>query len=618
LAVDPVEGKEARMPKFVLADNSLAPAGGHHFEFAEAILRVAERAGFDPIIGANVELPEAAELAQRWPTFRVFPSSIYHDYNLFYLSRWDAKEAKKKAVSFPGPLRHISDLFNEFRGRLRRKRWAVKRADRGKGFLEGCRELFRKVALESGDVVMLPTVSDVELEMLGTCFRENPQTADAEWHLYFHNNFVLGRPPEYDVQDFRFATMRKSLQSCLEGAKDHKLHFYTTTEQLADQFERLKLGPRFRRLTFPVREVLRKPAPQSSEGPKQVVCAGGFRDERGQFALPEIVRAVWDDLLKPGRAQILVQRDKPEWQVPLPEEARACAPPATPVVYHPHPLSTEAYNDLIQHADVGLLLHDAHSYYSRLSAVFQEYVCAGIPVIVPAGCWLGDQVAEENHQHVEFILREGSERVVPHEQPKWNEGGSYLTSLVRGKFSFRGPQSPLMADVVVPSRATELIVQCRWLSPDGGGQYVRLALESPKAGGQWQREAQIVLRPRSSSRELAAVFHVPPRWSGVRLVMENAFAAESIAISEPQLTFLAVPEAGAAGLPTGNSGLSFAERSEIPRLLREMIAHYSHYRARAQEKSSEWCDRLTPNVTLSELLNTKAEQSLVVSLNRAA
>jgi len=77
-------------------------------------------------------------------------------------------------------------------------------------------------------------------------------------------------------------------------------------------------------------------------------------------------------------------------------------------------------------------------------------------------------------------------------------------------------------------------------------------------------------------------------------------------------------EAGAAGLPTGNSGLSFAERSEIPRLLREMIAHYSHYRARAQEKSSEWCDRLTPNVTLSELLNTKAEQSLVVSLNRAA
>src|SRR5207248_10728687 len=98
----------------------------------------------------------------------------------------------------------------------------------------------------------------------------------------------------------------------------------------------------------------------------------GFRDERGQFALPDIVRTVWNDLLKPGLAQIHVQRNKATWEVPLPEDAERCVAPHQPVVYHPHPLSTEAYNDLIRGADVGLLLHDAHSYYARLSAVFQE------------------------------------------------------------------------------------------------------------------------------------------------------------------------------------------------------------------------------------------------------
>jgi hypothetical protein len=472
--------------------------------------------------------------------------------------------------------------------------------------------------LAAGDVVMLPTVSDVELEMLGLYFRENPQSAVADWYLYFHNNFLLGRPPEYDGQDFRLATMRKSLQSCLQAGKDHKLHFYTTTEQLADQFQRLNLGQNFGRLTFPVREVLRKPAPHSTSAPKHVVCAGGFRDERGQFALPEIVKAVWNDLLKPGRAQIFVQRDKPEWQVPLPEEARLCAPAGEPVVYHPHPLSTEDYNRLIQQADVGLLLHDAHSYYSRLSAVYQEYACAGIPVIVPAGCWLGDQVAEENHRHIEFILREARERVVPHEHPEWIESGSFLPGLAPGKLSFRGPAAPLIADVVVPRRATELVVQCRWLSPDGGGQYARISLESPKSGGQWQREAQFVVRPRGSARDLAVMFHVPAKWSGVRLVMENAFSAGAIAVSVPQLKFLAVPEAGETGLPTGNSGLSFAMRSEIPRLLREMLAHYSHYRARAQEKSADWCGRLTPDVTLAELLNGNVQRAETSRLNRAA
>jgi len=606
------------MPKFVLLDNSLAPAGGHHFEFADAILREAEQAGYSPVIGANVELAESAEVAQRWPTHRVFPSSIYHDYNLFYLSRWDEREAKKKAVAWPGPLRRVSDLYNEIRTRLRRRRWVVKRAARGEGFVDGCRALFQKVQLEAGDVVMLPTVSDVELEMLAAYFREDKRTAAAEWHLYFHNNFFLGRPPEYAAQDFRLETMRRSLQACVDAGGGYKLRFYTTTPELAAQLERLNLGVALQQLCFPVREVLRAVAPENAAGPKHVVCAGGFRDERGQFALPEIVRAVWNDLLKPGLAQIHVQRDKPEWHVPLPEEASNGAPLQEPVVYHPHPLSTEAYNNLIRGADIGLLLHDAHSYYSRLSAVFQEYVCTGIPVIVPAGCWLGDQIAEENFCYVERVVRERQGQVIAHETIEWTTGGSVLAALARGKFSFRGAQSPLVGEIAPPNGATELVVECRWLAPNENGQFARISLERQVADGAWQREAETVVGPRSEGRELAVMFHVPKQAPRIRIVFENAFASSTIGVSEPRVTLLAVPEAGDPGLPTGNSGLSFSKRSEIPRLLREMIAHYPHYRRRAQEKAGPWRDRLTPAATWAQLLAAATQNGSAVPRSRAA
>jgi hypothetical protein len=606
------------MPKFVLLDNSLAPAGGHHFEFADAILREAERAGYCPVIGANVELAESAEVAQRWPAYRVFPSSIYHDYNLFYLSRWDEREAKKKAVVLPGPLRRLSDLYNDVRMRLRRRRWVVKRNARGEGFVDGCRALFQQVALETGDIVMLPTVSDVELEMLAAYFREDRRTAAAEWHLFFHNNFLLGRPPEYGIQDFRLATMRQCLSACLEAGSGYKLRFYTTTPELAGQFGRLDLGVAFQRLTFPVREVLRAIARERGTAPKHVVCAGGFRDERGQFALPDMVRAVWDDLLKPGRAQIHVQRDKPEWQVALPEDAAACAPPRQPVVYHPHPLSTEAYNDLIRGADVGLLLHDAHSYYSRLSAVFQEYVCAGIPVIVPAGCWLGNQIDEENFRYVERVVRERQAQVVAHGEIDWMTGGNVLAALARGKFSFRGPHSPLIGEVAVPNDVTELVVQCGWLAPDETGQFVRIALEQKSTSGEWQREAETVVGPRIDGRELAVMFHVSNEARHVRVAFENAFTGGTIAVSEPRVTLLAVTEAGEAGLPTGNSGLSFGKRSEIPRLLRELIAHYPHYRRQAQEKSPQWCDRLAPGATWQQIMSGERAQNTSAGHQRRA
>jgi hypothetical protein len=181
------------MPKFVLVDNSLDRLGGHHFEFAADILEAAERIGFAPVIGASSQLPPAIGLPAHWPIFRIFPDTIYHGYNLFCLRRWEENQARRKDVSFPGPLRRISDLINTVRGRLRRRIWIGRRARTCRYFLTGCRQLFEEVTLEAGDVVMLPIVSDVELEALGELLRERPETALADWRLLFHTNYLEGR-----------------------------------------------------------------------------------------------------------------------------------------------------------------------------------------------------------------------------------------------------------------------------------------------------------------------------------------------------------------------------------------------------------------------------------------
>ena len=39
-------------------------------------------------------------------------------------------------------------------------------------------------------------------------------------------------------------------------------------------------------------------------------------------------------------------------------------------------------------AQIGLLLYDRHAYRSRCSGVLVEFLCAGVPVIVPSGTWL--------------------------------------------------------------------------------------------------------------------------------------------------------------------------------------------------------------------------------------
>ena len=73
-------------------------------------------------------------------------------------------------------------------------------------------------------------------------------------------------------------------------------------------------------------------------------------------------------------------------------------------------LTTRDYHAWLDTADVGLFLYDPHRYVARCSGVLLEMFARGVPVIVPDGCWLADQVrAAGGHRSIGYIYQHRSE-----------------------------------------------------------------------------------------------------------------------------------------------------------------------------------------------------------------
>ena len=87
------------------------------------------------------------------------------------------------------------------------------------------------------------------------------------------------------------------------------------------------------------------------------------------------------------------------------------------------PLSTDAYLDLVRSSHIGLMLYDAEQYYVRCSGVMVEMLKAGVPVIVPAGCWMADQISESIYAHRDSLCeRIANVAVLTASAADWHDG----------------------------------------------------------------------------------------------------------------------------------------------------------------------------------------------------
>jgi len=345
------------MPRLILIDPSLRGVGGHNRPYAVEILHAAESMGYSPVLATHRRFSDRS----LDPGWNVLPLFRFEETDRSFLDR----------------------------GRRIRR------------FGRDCRELFERVGYDPGDVVFLPSLREFDFVALARFLRDNPESRQPAWHVQFHFNILDGSESDHAGQEGRLRRLRRRFATAAALIPDHRLQLYCTTERLAEQYNRMGVA-RFAPLPYPVRRGLSPAEGRVHDGPLRVTCAGSVRLEKGRADLARLVRRLFPALEADGRLQLVIQTDRKSLGQVLPRRlARSLTilprpdprrdQPVVPVEY---PLAPEAYVDLIRQADIGLFLYDPRRYFARCSGVLVDMLSAGIPVIVPAGTWLADQIGE--------------------------------------------------------------------------------------------------------------------------------------------------------------------------------------------------------------------------------
>lgn len=559
------------MRKFVLIDHSLKDIGGHHFSYAREFIAAARRAGFEPILATHRRFRDGGTLASGC---RVLPLFRNESYSPLTFDMQAYRPGVQRAA-------HGSGLAAAWR--------AYRRARLARAFASDCRALFKQVGLRAGDQVFLATASELDLTGLGDYLREAAIDPGIDWHVQFHFGIFQGRDPDYDAQAGAEGALREIFRAALAGLGGVRLYCYCTTEALSAQYRRLAVAP-FQTLPYPVNSELRAASSlAASVEPVRIACLGHSRREKGFSALNGIIERLWGAYLRDGHAQLLVQTSRHQPRHALAACVAAQGPHGTtpPLEFAPFPLDLAGYTALVRSSDIGLLLYDSARYYARCSGVLLELLCAGVPVIVPAGCWLAEQIAEANQSYLEGLVH-NAQRVL--QRP-----GEMST--------LRFGRDPTALECRVAAGCTLLLVRFRVTDGAGPGRYLRMELSQRDEHG-----AALPPDPLASTvvgtdaeRPVCAGFALDPRARGLALQLRNAWHEEPTTLGQIEFYIH-----GGEPLPLAAVGLTVHQDAQASAALGELLQHYTHYRRGAAALASRCAAYHNADRLVAQLLATAA------------
>jgi hypothetical protein len=210
--------------------------------------------------------------------------------------------------------------------------------------------------------------------------------------VIFH--FALYDPAQPD-RAARLQQWGRQLRAALAALHPHHVHLHATTDSLAAQLREAQCGCEIRSIPYPTRP--RGVVSTMAAPPWKVVLAGLPRAEKGRAAIADLLRGL-EHPLRQGRLQVSMQMPARRWKSMVPRSLHGSYRRSLngdthgPLAVMVANLSTEAYHRWLDTADVGLFLYEPDRYVARCSGVLLEMLTRGVPVIVPDGCWLADQV----------------------------------------------------------------------------------------------------------------------------------------------------------------------------------------------------------------------------------
>jgi hypothetical protein len=529
--------------KFVLIDHSMKDLGGHYYTYASCVLPAAERAGFQPVLAMHREFRDLPALPPSWQSHPIFRNKSYSQR---YIETGNA-----------------NGTLGGWWSRTRNKWRARERQRLAESFAEDCATLMSKIALEEGDHVFFASASEIDLEGLAMFLQgASVEYRRIHWHLQFHLGIFEGRDPDYADQRPRREFMREMFLHALTRVPEHHIHLYCTTRELTAQYEYLGVAP-FYTLPYPVHPLFLLPTPpKTSSDHVRIACLGHSRREKGYRELPIVVRKLWTDYLSKGRAQLVMQTRRRDLMRALDSTVSDLGPHSAtpPVVYAPFPLDLERYAELVRSSDIGLLLYDSTRYYTRCSGVLLEMLSAGVPVIVPGGCWLSEQIHDENQRH----LRDIAAQATPMKQISHANGAA---------LSFTDAEQSIELELAEGARS--LLLRLRWLEPTTHGTYAHVELEQLDAQGAQLMTFAAIVGPGSDPSAVYSMFHLHEQTRRARLKWRNAWDDGTIVIDSLEGALYA------EHYPAGSVGLTAANMDQSGELLDDVLRHMEHYRKRS-------------------------------------
>lgn len=580
------------MGQFYLIDQSLKGMGGHHYDYTHLLAEAALAAEWSVVIGCHRKFPRDvfpvpsgshAELQIRnifRHTTYARCSSLVGIQEMVHRRRRSPLDRLLRAIGLAGD------------GRRQRERERERRIE---AFRRDCEALFDR-PLTRGDLIFFTTLSDLEVEGLYRFLRQRADARLANWHLQFHFPLFLGRTADYESQLENLEGLSPGLRK-LKSLADTRVRFHVTSDTLRQQYERT--GFEFHELPYPVNPRLRlaaSPATGDDLQPPEVIrltIAGAIRGEKGGSGVDALLSELEREIETPFCLR--VQRKRPKLLQRL--RNRFQPPAESPhLEVHGYPLDNTDYRSLVTTSSIGLLTtYDSRTYFARRAGILGEYLSAGVPVIVPAGCWLADQVEREQRRYLRDILSHHALHQRPL-QPRSTATQSTGRTIASFDASRTGGNSS--------SDKTLYILQFDAIEPSTAGHYFRVRLQVPD-GTSGAEHDQVIGRDPSTARQLVA-FYLPGNLADsggpaaeLSLEISPAFGGSRWQIENISLTQVT----GAKPLPRSVVGLVAAEVSQTAALTNEMIAHYSHYRRSAVAFAEQWFARHDPRVTFQTLVN---------------
>jgi hypothetical protein len=458
-----------------------------------------------------------------------------------------------------------------------------------RAFERDTRALFRRLSLADGDVLFYPTISARDTYGLAKSMPTASAAGLPSVHLLFRRNIYTGRRQGYHAQRESVAEMRRILAATTRLPASAKFSFYTDTDELSHQHNTLGGFP-FHTVPIPhTYAALDRPA---STGPIRITYLGDARREKGFHLLPQLVATLAGAGVQPDLVRYIVQCN---YNVPGGEPAAAIARgelemwPADLVELYKEPLTSEEYKGLLLSAGINLLLYDPENYYARSSGILVESLAAGIPVIAPANTWLSRQFLAPFNRHLEGLA----------------QSQTILASFTRDAVAWQRRYSS--GDITgthdwcwlrIPAGTTHLLLR---------GEFGSLSTETGLCIGRADSPSALLSNAKSivleadNRRCCAWLVRVgearPVRISVPCVEGEGGFPFRSF-----RCDCLYIPEERST--PTGAVGQIYQCEDDIPRLVCEMIDHYSHYRRTAFEYAAEIRGYHNPDRLVAALLQT--------------